>query len=96
MNLEAQEKVHRDISYTNILLREGGDSDEIQAREDVMNRLGLSEVEELRKRLGCREGLLIDFDYAASLIGEPTTSEEKTGEGAPHDFKPVSGSRTVS
>lgn len=34
----------------------------------VMEKLGLSEIEDLRNELNCREGLLIDFDYADSLI----------------------------
>jgi hypothetical protein len=32
-----------------------------------MNELDLSDIETLRKELGCREGLLIDFDYASFL-----------------------------
>jgi hypothetical protein len=34
-----------------------------------MERLGLSDIEKLRKELKCREGLLIDFDYGASDNG---------------------------
>ena len=33
-----------------------------------MKQLGLSKIEVLRKQLKCREGLLIDFDYAAELV----------------------------
>ena len=70
-----------------------------------MQKLGLSKIDELQKRLDCQEGLLIDFDYASSLTENPTaseqTSEEETGQarregktGQP--IKPTSGSRTVS
>jgi hypothetical protein len=64
-----------------------------------MKDLGLSEIEELRKRLNCREGLLIDFDYCAFLAGEKSASENsgrERGEGAPDGLKLASGSRTVS
>jgi serine/threonine protein kinase len=105
--LETQKKVHRDISYTNILLRETDNSDTgREAREKVMEQLGLSEIEEIRKRLNCREGLLIDFDYASALAGEQTfLDEEETNSGETQregsqssdssHFKP-SGARTVS
>ena len=71
--LQSQLVVHRDISYTNILLRDQGkDSQEkVDKRREIMNDLGLSEIEDLRNSLGCREGLLIDFDYASSL--DPNT-----------------------
>lgn len=83
--LETQKKAHRDISYTNILLRETDDSDAGRAnREKVMQELGLSEIEELRMQLKCREGLLIDFDYGAVLAGlaagEKTNSDEREKE----------------
>ena len=69
--LESKNLVHRDISYTNILLWElpvSRDSDIKQAkRDEIMRELGLSEIESLRRDLGCREGLLIDFDYASLL-----------------------------
>jgi serine/threonine protein kinase len=95
LHLETEKKVHRDISYTNILLRERDDSVAGKAaRENVMDKLGLSEIEKLRTRLNCREGLLIDFDYAAVLVEESNASEEKKSEVG--DLKPGSGSRTVS
>ena len=71
-----------------------------------MQDLGLSEIEKLRKQLNCREGLLIDFDYGAALVGEQLemNSGEMQTEGAlnskergvSHNFKPASGSRMVS
>jgi len=72
MYLQGQNKLHRDLSYTKILLQEsGGDAEEAQrARDNLMEQLGLLEIETLRKELNCREGLLIDFDYAAEL-GQP-------------------------
>jgi hypothetical protein len=33
-----------------------------------MALLGLQEIDELREELKCREGLFIDFDYAAALV----------------------------
>jgi serine/threonine protein kinase len=67
--LESKNLVHRDISYTNILLRDlSKDSNIKQAkRDEIMRKLGLSEIDSLRRDLGCREGLLIDFDYASLL-----------------------------
>jgi serine/threonine protein kinase len=59
-------KLHRDISYTNILLRDPGNNSVVDAtRRSYMEGLGLSDIEKLRKELKCREGLLIDFDYGA-------------------------------
>lgn len=80
--LESRNLVHRDISYTNILLRHTGkDSIEKQAkRREIMDELGLSEIESLRNSLNCREGLLIDFDYASSL--EPNAETGQTGASA--------------
>lgn len=71
-----------------------------------MQEHGLSEIEELRKRLNCREGLLIDFDYGAALVGEEialgeANEGETQGEGespqAPdaNVLKLASGRRTV-
>lgn len=45
-----------------------------------MDGHGLSDIEKLRKRLNCREGLLIDFDYAASLAEEKSASNERENE----------------
>jgi hypothetical protein len=39
----------------------------LEARKKVMDHLGLSKIESLRNELKCREGLLIDFDYATAL-----------------------------
>jgi hypothetical protein len=44
-----------------------------------MTSLGLSEIEELRNDLNCREGLLIDFDYADWLV-ELASTENKVEE----------------
>jgi serine/threonine protein kinase len=81
--LEDHKKVHRDISYTNILLRESGNDSPAKkaARERLMQKLGLPEIEILREKLKCREGLLIDFDYATNLEetahGSVTTTVEE-------------------
>ena len=45
-----------------------------------MYELGLSEIESLWDSLNCREGLLIDFDYASSL--EPNAETGQTGASA--------------
>lgn len=58
--------VHRDISYTNILIRSPTENSTLKRRE-LMDELGLSQIELLRRKLKSREGLLIDFDYASSL-----------------------------
>ena len=89
--LESCQKVHRDISYTNILLREPGlDSEsKLKVRENFMASLGLSDISELRRDLKCREGLLIDFDYGASLSNPEDSGAEigarKTTEGDTND-----------
>ena len=62
----------------------------------------LSEIEELWKRLKCREGLLIDFDYGAALAREKTASneeetrnEEEGSQASDSNFFKPSGTRTV-
>src|SRR5258708_7253606 len=70
MCLESKQMVHRNISYTNVFLRDAGpDSEEKRKyRAEVIELFGLSTIERLRERHSCREGLLIDFDYAATLV----------------------------
>ena len=100
MYLETQKKLHRDISYTNILLREPEPTNEKRAK--LMQELGLSEIETLREELGCREGLLIDYDYGG-LIFEPEMHAEPATQSKgknkvqeePEGIK-CSGHRTVS
>jgi hypothetical protein len=75
--LESKNLVHRDISYSNILLRKSDGSDAGKlAREENAGKLGLSDVEKLRSQLKCREGLLIDFDYACEIKEDQSFSEE--------------------
>jgi serine/threonine protein kinase len=100
MYLESKGKVHRDISYTNILLREPGkDTPEKKATRDmIIAKLGLSEIDELRKELGCREGLLIDFDYASTLVElimqlKSETSQEGSRAGPAQDVKEDEGNK---
>jgi serine/threonine protein kinase len=70
--LESQRKIHRDLSYTNILLRDSGQgsdtADKLKIRQELIESLGLSDIVKHRQRLQCWEGLLIDFDYGASLF----------------------------
>jgi hypothetical protein len=80
--LESRQMVHRDISYTNIILRESvresvtigrsdsDSSDKLKIREGLISSLDLSGIMELRQSLECREGLLIDFDYGGSLTDQ--------------------------
>lgn len=95
--LESQNLVHRDISYTNILLRSQGKDTQAkqEKRREIMDQLGLSDIESLRNSLNCREGLLIDFDYASSLNVETKTGkvETKTGKA---DASNVNESRDES
>ena len=67
--LESHQKVHHDISYTNVLLQGPGKNlPEMKAnQEQVMNNLGLAEIEIQCHKLKCQEGLLIDFDYGGKL-----------------------------
>jgi hypothetical protein len=64
--------IHRDISYTNILLRdpevEFDSPNKSRIREELMMALDLSDIMKLRQDLKCREGLLIDLDYGSSLL----------------------------
>ena len=95
MYLEAQKKLHRDISYTNILLREPESSNE--KREGLMKELGLSEIEELRKQLGCREGLLIDYDYGLPQIPQNLAKEATESQNEELlEIPPKCSGRTVS
>ena len=76
--LETLKLVHHDISYTNILLRsqsqDKGDGSQLKQdkRCEIMNELGLSDIESLQEKLGCCEGLLIDFDYTSLLYSGTT------------------------
>ena len=67
--LESHQKVHHDILYTNVLLREPRKNlPEMKAnQEQVLNNLGLAEIEIQCHKLKCREQLLIDFDYGGKL-----------------------------
>lgn len=92
--LESQQKIHRDISYTNVLLREPGHNslDMEENRKQVMKELGLAEIEIQRHKLKCREGLLIDFDYGGEVAvaqsqketerNQPQTTQEDEQEQA--------------
>ena len=77
--LESHKKLHRDISYTNILLREpGANSERVNnSRQEIMERLGLGEFEKQRHKLKCREGLVVDFNYGGELTQEPTQLHEE-------------------
>jgi serine/threonine protein kinase len=67
--LESQRKVHRNISYTNILLREPRNN--LPKMEEnwkrVMSNLGLAEIKIQHRKFRCQEKLLIDFDYGSDL-----------------------------
>src|SRR5277367_249707 len=80
--LESRQKLHRDISYTNILLREQGQnsSQMLNSRNQFIQQLGLADIEKQRRQLQCREGLLVDFDYAAELTTEIQTTEQDDDE----------------
>jgi serine/threonine protein kinase len=71
--------VHRDISYTNILLRSRDEFEVSQSkldkRREIMDELGLSQIDDFRRQVNCREGLLIDFDYASLLDPKKTTDQ---------------------
>lgn len=77
--LESQNLVHRDISYTNILLRSPNSEEDSKLKSDkrreIVKELGLSEIDEIRRELNCREGLLIDFDYAAVIDVKKTSDQ---------------------
>ena len=71
--LETLSLVHCDILYTNILLwswsQDKGDGSQLKQdkQREIINELGLSDIESLQEKLGCHEGLLIDFDYVSLL-----------------------------
>jgi serine/threonine protein kinase len=85
--LELQRKVHRDIPYTNILLREpGNNSPKMEEnRKQVMSNLGLAEIEIQRRKFRCREGLLIDFDYGSELAVAQSQETEQNEEDSEED-----------
>ena len=87
MCLETKNRVHRDISDTNVLLREPEpDSDAKQRiREEFRDQLGLSQIESMRKTFKCREGLLIDYGHAAELL----SSQEGPGREGNEDASEV-------
>lgn len=87
--LETRKKVHRDVSYTNILLRDPGSNlpGRMTVREKLMEDFGLSSIEDLRKKMKCREGLLIDYDYAIDMADlEEASKEETVVEGEYEDL----------
>ena len=47
-------------------------------RQDLIQSLELSSIMDLRGELKCREGLLIDFDYGASLLDDMEIGVGKT------------------
>jgi serine/threonine protein kinase len=88
--LETRKKIHRDISYTNILIRDAGSDlpGRMAVREKFMKYFDLSNIEDLRKEMKCREGLLIDYDYAAVLGDEDgACNESSAAKGESEDFR---------
>ena len=98
--LESQNLVHRDISYTNILLRSPDKDFDTEAerikRLEIMTELGLSDIETLRRKLGCREGLLIDFDYASFLDSKTETGQAVINNAASNVNESLGGSQRKS
>ena len=91
-------KVHRDISYTNILLRSPGANSfgKTMVREMFTKAFDLSNIENLRKQINCWEGLLIDYDYAtviAKLAMEGASKETIVVEEESGDREVIEGSR---
>jgi len=104
---ESKQTIHRDISYTNVLLRTlGPDSQEKKEwQAKITETFGLSEIENLQAQYSSQEGLLIDFDYASRLAqsenmeeSENTTSVDKhpgnAGDGPSVGTQPVQCSDT--
>lgn len=83
--LESENRLHRDISYTNVLLRDRLDSADSSAnaenRNKVIQELGLTQIDAQRVSFKCREGLLIDFDYRIELSQSGRESQTITPEG---------------
>ena len=67
--LESKQKLHCDISYTNILLQNpvADSTPKAEIQKEITEALGLSNIEKCQKDLNCQEGLLIDCDYMASM-----------------------------
>ena len=80
MYLDTQQKLHSDISYKNILLRVPGvdSAAKTNVREEFMEKLELSDIEQLQKKLNCRGELLIDFNYGALISDEMTQVEQES------------------
>jgi hypothetical protein len=83
---ESHRKLHRNVSYTNVLLREPGiNSTKMEeSRKQIIERLGLTDLETQRHKLKCREGLLVDFDYGGELM-EQDKEEGKGSKGSEED-----------
>ncbi|KAF8075033.1 hypothetical protein FPV67DRAFT_1475788 [Lyophyllum atratum] len=95
--LEGMQRVHRDISYSNILLREPEDN--VQEAE-VVNWHGDAamnvDLERLRKALKCRRGLVIDFNYAAMFNSELLEADTYSQQRPASIQQVESGVRTVT
>ena len=53
----------------------------MKIRDELMKSLDLSDIVKLRRDLKCREGLLIDFDYGASLFVPENTKVGAVEQG---------------
>ena len=80
--LESNNKLHRDISYTNLLLRDRGvdSAQKTKLRDGIKEEFGLVQIEKMREDFNCREGLLIDFDHATTLLEDQHFSGNKEDE----------------
>jgi hypothetical protein len=52
----------------------------MDVRAGLVKQFDLFNIEDLRKQIRCREGLLIDYDYATNLINSEEASKETTVE----------------
>ena len=80
--LESNNKLHRDISYTNLLLRDWGvdSAQKTKLRDGIKEEFGLVQIEKMREGFNCREGLLINFDHATTLLEDQHFSGNKEDE----------------
>ena len=70
----------------NVLLREPGTNTNnvAEIRAWLSRSLKLASIDEHRKELGCREGLLIDLDYGADLLEDASGNDGATSNPLTH------------
>jgi len=80
--LESNNKLHHDISYTNLLLQDRGvdSAQKTKLQDGIKEEFGLVQIEKMREGFNCRERLLINFDHTTTLLEDQHFSGNKEDE----------------